>query len=130
MSATPSIVLAAFAPETELELTLEATLILEALDCGFITGSHTPGIRDALLALLAMTDLPALKAARKRGTIDELLETAGRSRKPSALLAMVPAIAEAVRLATDPAAAAEPLDDDDNSFISVEKKSAPAAAGG
>lgn len=125
---TPSIVLRAFSPDTGLELSLEGTLVLEALDCAFITGSHKPGVRDSMLALVAMTDLDTLKAARRTGKVDELLEALGREKKPRELMALLPRIAEAVRIASEPAAGGEDDAGADLSFL--EKKSGADAAGG
>jgi hypothetical protein len=130
---TPSVVLAAFAPETEYDLDVEAVLVLEALDCAYITGSRRPGVRDAMLSLLAMTDLAALKDARRRGTVEELIAAAGRGRPPRELMARLPAIAAAIAAATGPAPetpAADAQDDAEDPLAALEKKTAPAPAGG
>ena len=123
---TPTTVTAAFLPETEYILDVEGTLILEALDCAWITGSRPPGFRDTLLAHLAMTDLAALKRARQSGTVDALLAQRGRGQPPREVMAQLPAIAAAIKAATDPAATPEPTGDDD----SPEKKDSPDADGG
>ena len=44
-SKTPSVVLAAFAPETEYTLTLDGWILLEALGCAYVTGGK-PGMRN------------------------------------------------------------------------------------
>ena len=130
---TPSVVIAAFAPETEYDLDVEAVLVLEALDCAYITGSRRPGVRDAMLSLVAMTDLPALKDARRRGTVDELLASVGRGRPPRELMERLPAIAAAIAAATGPAPETpetDGTDADDDPLAALEKKTAPAPAGG
>lgn len=133
MSSTPSTVRDAFAPAHQHQLTLEATLVLEAIGCRYLTGG-TPGLRDAVLVWLAMTGLPALKAARSAGKVEEHLEAWAKGRRPAELLAMQAQITSAVEAAFAPAAAGEddsPADPaGDDPLDQLPKKGAQAAAGG
>jgi hypothetical protein len=120
-SANPSVVLRAFAPETEFTLTLDGALLLEALGCAFITGG-TPGIRDAVMAVLVMTDEEAVFEARRKGRFEELMRATTKDRRPADILGLADKIAAALQDAIHPAATgADPAD---------EKKSAAAPAGG
>ena len=124
---TPSAVLNAFSPGHPLELTLEGLLVLESIGTSYLTGGKT-GFRDAALVWLAMTDLPGLKAARRAGTVEEMLEAWGSSRRPADFLAMEPIIARAIAAAFAPAADPETLPDADGGEESglPEKKPVPA----
>lgn len=126
MSTTPTIVQQAFAPDHEHELTLEATLVLEAINCHYLTGG-TPGLRDAALVWLAMTALPDLKEAHRKGAVDACVEAWAADKRPADLLALQDAIASAVQAAFAPAGE-ESADDSASDFL--EKKEAPDAAGG
>lgn len=126
MSTNPSIVRGAFAPEIEHELTLEAALVLESIGCAYLTGGQ-PKLRDAVLCWLALTDLPALKKARRASTVDDLVEHWAQARKPAELLELQPAMTKAVAAAFAPAA--DPDDPGDDPLDSLAKKK-PAAAGG
>lgn len=117
---TPSVVLAAFAPDTELALSLDGWILLESLRNGYVTG-ETPGLRDTVVCLLVMTDEDAVFEAKKRGKMDQLIAAATKDKKPGDILSMAEKIRAAFEHAMQPTdSGAEPL----------EKKSSPAAAGG
>lgn len=117
---TPSIVLRAFAPDTEFVLTLDGYLLLEALGCAFLRGQF-PGMRDIMLAALVMTDCPAVQKAHRQKRVDALLGEAYAGKKPGDILAL----ADAVRTALEDALA--PTDD---GGVEREKKHSSASAGG
>ena len=117
---TPSVVLAAFAPETEFECSLDAWLLLEALQSPLCQG-ETPGMRDLLLAALVFTDLPAVRTARKTGKLEDLLARATAGKRPADLLGLPEKVTAAIR------AGFAPLD---SGTDSAEKKSSAAPAGG
>lgn len=119
----PTIVTAAFVPDTPRELTLEAALVLEACGCQYLTGG-TPGLRDAVLVWLALTDLPGLKRARAEGGLDLYVETWASDKRPGDLLALQTEIAAAVEAAFAPSAGGATATDP------LEKKGVPPAAGG
>lgn len=126
MSATtPSTVREAFVPDQPHELSLRAILVLETLDCAYLTGGR-PTLRDAVLVWLAMTDLDALQHARAEGEVDAHVEAWGADKRPADLLALQPAIAAAVKASFAPGGEAEP----DGESDPLGKKDAPAAAGG
>ena len=117
----PSVVLRAFAPETDYVLSVNGVMLLEACDSPFISGERTPGMRDIMLAMLVLTDEDAVIAAHRKGALDALIHDAGAGRRPAEVFAQAPKIHAAI------AAAMEPVDsgaDDD------QKKSSPGPAGG
>lgn len=124
MSTTPTIVREAFAPVLEHQLDLAAVLVLEAVGCRYLTGG-VPGLRDAVLVWLAMTDLPALKQARSGGRLDDHLEAWAAGRRPADLLGLQESITAAVTAAFAPAGEASPDEADP-----LEKKGQAVAAGG
>lgn len=126
---TPRIVRQAFAPECEHELTMEAVLVLESIGCAYLTGG-TPGMKDAVLVWLALTDLPALKAARRQRTVDELVEDWAADKRPAELLALQPHIRAAIEAAFAPAADPDAPADADDPLANVAPKKSPAADGG
>ena len=128
MSTNPSIVRGAFAPEIEHELTMEAVLVLESIGCRYLTGGHA-GLRDAVLVWLAMTDLEALKKARRLGTLDATVEKWAEGRKPADLVALQPTIQAAVEAAFAPAADPDAPESDDPLDALAKKKPAAAAGG-
>lgn len=117
---TPSVVLRAFAPETEFECTLDAWLLLEALKSPLCNG-ETPGMRDLLLASLVFTDIDAVHRARKTGKLDDLLASATAGKRPADLLGLPEKVTAAIQ------AGFAPLDDGTDP---AEKKSSAAPAGG
>lgn len=126
----PTTVIAAFAPEIEHELTLDAVLLLEAIGCKYLTGG-SPGIRDAILCYLAIAEYPALKKARHLGKVDELVAKWADGRRPAEIIALQPILTAAIKAAFDPAddgAAADGSDDEDP--LEMLAKKAPAAADG
>ena len=128
MSTNPSIVRGAFAPEIEHELTLEAALVLESIGCAYLTGGQ-PKLRDAVLCWLALTDLPALKKARRAGAVEDLVERWAQARKPAELLELQPAMSAAVAAAFAPAADPDAPESDDPLDALAKKKPAAAAGG-
>lgn len=123
MSATPSIVRDAFAPDHPHDLSLEAAIVLESVGCRYLTGG-TPGLRDAVIVWLAITDLDSLKQARREAKVEELVEGWSKGRRPAELLALQQPIAKAVEAAFAPAAGI------DGEESPLEKKDPPAVAGG
>jgi hypothetical protein len=119
-NSNPSVVLKAFAPETEYTLTLDGWLLLEALQSGYTTGAN-PTMRDTILALLVMTDEEAVLKARKAGKIDQLISAFSEGKRPGDVLALGPKIKEAFEAALEPASSgADPS----------EKKSSQESDGG
>jgi len=118
-SRTPSVVVAAFAPETEYTLTLDGWILLEALGCAYVSGGR-PGMRDSILAILVMTDEDAVFEARKKGKIDQLIRGVTKDKRPADIMAQV----DKIRAAFD--AALDPMDDGANR----EKKSSAESDGG
>jgi hypothetical protein len=100
-SRNPSVVLRAFAADTDLTLTLDGWLLLEALENAYVTGGK-PTLRDSIIALLVMTDTDAVADARRRGRMDALVREATADRKPGDILAAVPRIARAFEDALQP----------------------------
>lgn len=119
----PKIVREAFVPGHAHELSLGAVLVLETLGCAYLTGGR-PGLRDAVLVWLAMTDLSALRQARAEGKVDDLVEGWAADKRPADLLALQGEIAAAVE------AAFAPANPGGGSGDPLEKKDGPAAAGG
>lgn len=115
----PSVVLRAFAPETEFECSLDAWLLLEAMGSPLCQG-ETPGMRDLLLAALVFTDISAVRAARKTGKLEDLLAQATAGKRPADIADLPAKVTAAIR------AGFEPLD----SGAETEKKSSAAPAGG
>ena len=72
---TPSVVLAAFAPDTEFSLSLDGWILLESMRNPYVLG-QPPGLRDTVLCMLVMTDEDAVFEAKKRGRIDKLIADA------------------------------------------------------
>lgn len=126
---TPSAVRSAFAPEMEHELTLEAVLVLEAMGCRYLTGGN-PGMRDAILCYLAITDLDGLKEARRKGIVDEALAAWSQGRRPAEVLELQPLITDAVTAAFAPAAGSAAAEEDLEPLDRLQKKTPAAAAGG
>lgn len=120
-SGNPSVVLNAFAPETEFVLTLDGWMLLESLDNALTNGTR-PKTRDLLLAMLVMTDEEAVFAAKRRGKIDELLSTASAGRKPGDVTGYTEQILAAVEVAFEPS--------DSGALRDGEKKSPAAPVGG
>ncbi len=120
-SATPSVVLSAFAPDTEFELTLNGWMLLESLDNALTNGTR-PKTRDLLLAMLVMTDEDAVFVAKRRGKIEELLSSASTGKKPGDVTNYTQRILEAVEAAFEPS--------DSGALRDGEKKSPAAPAGG
>ena len=123
---TPTTVLAAFAPETEMDLTLEGVLVLESIGCAYINGG-TPSLRDAVLVYLSMIDLPAVKAARRTRTVDDLIESWAAGFRPADLIELQPSILQSVAAAFAPIQGSAEADTESDT---IEKKSNQAAAGG
>lgn len=119
-SAQPSVVLAAFAPETEYTLSLDGWILLEALGSGFTTGDQ-PTTRDIVLAAFVMTDEDAMLAARRKGTVEDLLRQATAGKRPADAVALIPKITEAINAAFAPT---------ESGAAPSEKKRPPAPAGG
>lgn len=116
----PSAVLRAFAPEAGFTLTLDGFLLLEALGSAFATGTH-PKLYDVVIAAIVMTDEDAVLAARRKGTLDDLVKAFTANRRPADIVALTPRISAAITAAFDPVfTGAAP----------GEKKSSPAPAGG
>lgn len=119
--ATPSVVLRAFAPETEFSLSLDGWILLEALGNKFVTGG-SPGFRDVVVAALVMSDEDAVFAARRKGNLDALIAEATKGRRPSHAIAMLPKVRAAFDDSLAPA--------DTGAAAGDEKKSSAAPAGG
>jgi hypothetical protein len=115
----PSAVLAAFAPEEDLVLTIEAILVLESLRCALMVGGEA-GFRDLLMVYVAMTNLELLKKARRAGKVEEFLEEVGKGEKPSEFIAKKDAILAAIKSACTPACVAEEAENEDG-FQAVKK---------
>lgn len=124
----PTIVREAFVPSTAHSLDVESILILESLGCRYLTGGQ-PGLKDAVLCWLALTDLEALKKARATGTAETLVEAWGRGKSPAELLALQPQIEAAVKAAFAPVSPAGDEDPGDDPLGQLQKK-APESAGG
>lgn len=116
---TPSVVLRAFAPETEYVLSLDGYLLLEAIGSP-LTKGQVPGLRDIMIALLVMTDTDAVTKARRTGKLDSYISAASAGKKPGDILAL----AEKVKAAFEEALA--PTEDG----VTHEKKPSTASAGG
>ena len=119
-SKNPSVVLRAFAPDTEYVCSLDAWIVLEALGSAFTTGER-PGMRDVVIAALVFTDIDAVFAARKTGKLDELVAKATAGKRPADALPLTDKIGEAIKAAFDPS---------DSGADPEEKKSSAAPAGG
>jgi hypothetical protein len=119
-AATPSVVLRAFAEDTEYVLDLDGAILLEALDCSFIAGG-TPGLRDTLLACLVMTDAAAVRAAHRTGTLDKLLSQASAGKRLADIMGRAEKIAAALEASIAPT---------DSGCDPTEKKLSAAPAGG
>ena len=118
-SGNPSVVLSVFAPETEFSLSLDGWILLEALDSPFATGGK-PTTYDLVLAALVMTDESAVLAARRKGTLEELMSAHTAGKRPADVMGLAEPIAAAI------AAAFLPVDHG----AASEKKSPAAPAGG
>lgn len=125
----PTIVREAFVPTTAHCLDVESILILESLGCRYLTGGQ-PGLKDAVLCWLALTDLDSLKKARATGTADQLVEDWGRGKSPAELLALQPQIAAAIEAAFAPVAStgADGPDGEDP-LATLQKKDLESAGG-
>ena len=119
-SKNPSVVLRAFAPETEYTCSLDAWILLEALGSPFAAGGN-PGLGDLVTAALVMTDTDAVIAARKSGRFAELLANATKGRRPADVLPLTEKLGMAIKAAFDPV---------DSGADPAEKKSSAAPAGG
>lgn len=120
-SANPSVVLDAFAPETELVLSVNGALLLEALDNPHFVGKRTPTLRDTIIAALVMIDDTAVSQAQRRGKLDDLIREFSSDHSMPEVLSLFPKVTAAI------AAALTPLD---SGADPDEKKSSAAAAGG
>lgn len=98
----PSVVLRAFAPETDFTLSLDAWILLEALNSPF-AAAGTPGLRDMVIAALVMTDEDAVFAARKAGKFDALVAAATAGKRPADVLGLAERIGAAIAAAFLPA---------------------------
>jgi hypothetical protein len=126
----PTAVIAAFAPQVPRELTLQAVLLLEAVGCRYLTGG-VPGIRDAILCWLAITDFQGLAAARAKGEVDALVQDWSAGRRPAEIIALQPAITATIQAAFAPADTGAGDDgDDDDPLARLQKKATAAADGG
>ena len=117
-SRNPSVVLRAFAADTELVCSLDAWILLEAIGSPFTTAGH-PGLGDLVIAALVMADPDAALAARRAGKFDDLVRKATAGKRPADVLALSDKIAAAITAAFDPS----------DSGADVEKKSSQAPAG-
>ena len=116
----PSAVLRAFAPETELVLTLDGYILLEAMESPLTTGQK-PRIYDLVLAALVMTDESAVLAARRAGKVEDLIRANTAGKRPADIVALTPLITAAIAAAFDPV---------HTGAISTEKKSSQEPVGG
>jgi hypothetical protein len=100
-SRNPSVVLRAFAPETDFVLTLDGALLLERLECKYITGGK-PGLRDLILSILVMTDEDAVLEALRKRTLDKLMSSASAGKTPGDILQLGDKVAQALATAMEP----------------------------
>jgi len=122
-SKNPSVVLAAFAEETEYVLDLDGAILLESLGCAFITGGGSPGLRDTLMAMLVMTDIDAVrKAMRTPGGLQKLLDAASKGRRLAHIMGQADKIAAALEASLAPVMS--------GATSATEKKSSAAPDGG
>ncbi|MEO5915561.1 MAG: hypothetical protein ABIS50_15110 [Luteolibacter sp.] len=119
-SKNPSVALRAFAPEVDYILTMDAWMLLEALESPYVSGGKLQ-MRDTMVLLLAMTDTDTLFAAKRKGpdAVEDLLRAAGRTLRPQAVMDLRPKIEAAIDAAFDPLPPGE-----------AEKKSSAAPVGG
>jgi hypothetical protein len=117
---TPSVVLRAFAPETNYTLTLDGYILLEALGCGLMKGTGAT-MRDMILAILVMTDEEAVMAARKSGRIEALISKFTEGKRPGEIRHLIEKANQAFEEATAPS---------DTGGAASEKKSSAESDGG
>ncbi len=118
-SKNPSVVLRAFAPETEYVCTLDAWIFLEAIGSPFATAGK-PGLRDMLIAALVFTDVDAVIKARRNGKFDAMVAEASAGKMPSDVMPLTDLLGAAI------AAGFAPVSDVSND----EKKSSAESDGG
>jgi hypothetical protein len=118
-SRNPSVVLRAFAPETEYEVTLDGWMFMEALGLALTRGER-PTTRELILAMLVLTDLTAVKKAHRGRKLELLIAEAAKGKSVGDIMAYTAKVTEAVE------AAFEPTD----SGADGEKKSSAAPDGG
>ena len=115
----PRVVLRAFAPETELVMSLQGWMLLEAMD-NALTRGERPDTRDIILAVLTMRDAAAVRKAHQVRKLEDLIAAATKGQSVGDIMAYLPTIAAAIEAAFEPTA--EPT-------ATGEKKSHAAPAG-
>ena len=118
-SKNPSVVLRAFAPDTEFVLTLDGWMLMESLDLP-ITRGERPKSRDLIIAMLVMTDEVAVRKAIRTRKIDELVKSATKGKSVGDIMAFAAKVTEAVEQAFEPS---------DTGVETVKKDSAEPAGG-
>lgn len=116
----PTVVLRAFAPETEFVCDLDAWILLEALESPFTLGEK-PGLGDLVTAALVMTDYDAVSAARRTGKLDELIHKATAGKRPADVMHLPEKLGAVIEAAFAPT---------HSGAEGQEKKSSAAPAGG
>ena len=119
-SKNPSVVLRAFAPETEFEVTLDGWMMMEAMGLALTRGER-PSTRDLIVAMLIMTDIDAVRKAHRSRKLEELISAACKGKSVGDIMAYTAKITEAIEAAFEPT---------DSGADAGEKKSSPAPDGG
>lgn len=109
---TPSLILQAFAPESEpLTCTMQSVLLLEAVSSPLLTGG-TPSFQDIVAAHYILSQPEAALAARKAGTLDAAVLDHASALQPAQLTTLSEHIAAALTAAFASTAATAAYDAD------------------
>lgn len=118
-SKNPSVVLRAFAPETEFVMSLDGWMLLESMDIGLTRGER-PTTRDLIIAMLVMTDIDAVFKAKRTRKLDALISEATEGRSVGDIMGYADKVTSAVEAAFEPS----------DTGTETEKKPSPDADGG